>query len=345
MKIFLQSNETFQYLQEQNLVANIRFCPKCRLMMTPCFDKDTYYRWRCKKCRKSIAARDKTIFANSKLPFTSVMLVLLCFWLSVRQIQTTYLSGVERHIVSKWFTRGRRAMATDEYFTKIKLGGENRIVEIDEAVFRKRKYHKGRPKPVIWILGMAERAVHGHDKCRVFYKVLKDRSANTILPIIKDHVIPGTLIMTDEWRSYHRIPGIEGMNYKHQTVCHSRTYVDEVTGAYTNTVEGMWAHLRRWLPQNGVRKRFISEFLWCFVYKHNRNCTFEDFLTSLRIFSPEKFTEFVFELQEQEEDVQGVPDHHEEGDEPVDSGIGDPSEHTFDFEVPVEPEHESSETL
>jgi hypothetical protein len=69
----------------------------------------------------------------------------------------------------------------------------------------------------------------------------------------------------------------------------------------------MWAHLRRWLPQNGVKKRCISEFFWCFVYKRNRNCTFEDFLTSLRIFSPEKFNEFLFELQEQEEDVQGVP--------------------------------------
>jgi hypothetical protein len=271
------------------------------------------------------------------------MFILLCFWLSIRQIPTSFLSGIERHDVAKWFTTGRRAMATSEYFSDTKLGGDGRIVEIDEAVFRKRKYHRGRSKPVIWILGMAERGLHEHDKCHVFYKVLKDRSAATILPIIEEHVLPGTLIITDEWRSYHRIPGIEGMKYQHQTVCHSRTYVDEVSGAYTNTVEGVWAHLRHWLPQNGVRKRFISEFLWCFVYKHNRNCTFEDFLSSLRTFSLEKFNKFQEELEEKEDEAEDVSVHHDPIEEEVEYGIGDSGEHTFDFEVPVGPEHEASD--
>ena len=45
-----------------------------------------------------------------------------------------------------------------------------------------------------------------------------DRSAATLLPLIQQHILPGTTVLSDEWRSYRRIPTL-GM--AHETVNHS----------------------------------------------------------------------------------------------------------------------------
>jgi hypothetical protein len=152
-------------------------------------------------------------------------------------------------------------MACAEYFTDLKLGGDGRVVEVDEAVFMKRKYRRGRNKQVIWILGFAERSLSVFEPCRLIFKVVKNRSAVKFLPIIKTHILPYTMIMTHEWRSYSKIPDIPGMHYQHLTVCHKQYFVDPITGACTNTVESMWSHSRRWLPQGGARKQFINDYL------------------------------------------------------------------------------------
>lgn len=35
-----------------------------------------------------------------------------------------------------------------------------------------------------------------------FLEFVDDRSANTLLPIIQNHVLPGTLIRSDQWAAY-----------------------------------------------------------------------------------------------------------------------------------------------
>jgi hypothetical protein len=111
------------------------------------------------------------------------------------------------------------------------------------------------------------------------------------------------MIMTDEWRSYSKIPDILGMHSQHLTVWYKQYFVDPITGACRNTVESMWSRLRRWLPQGGARKQFINDYLWCFVYRHNTVSTFERLLTTLHLFSQEKYARFLQELTEREEEI------------------------------------------
>ena len=61
----------------------------------------------------------------------------------------------------------------------VPLGGKGVIVEIDESKFGKMKYGRGKPVDGQWVFGLIERST---DKC--VFKVVKDRSKATLLPII-----------------------------------------------------------------------------------------------------------------------------------------------------------------
>ena len=99
-----------------------------------------------------------------------------------------------------------------------------------------------------------------------FMVVVLDRSAATLLPIIQTYIRPGTLIISDEWRAYCRIPSL---GYTHQTVIHSQNFVDPATGAHTNSIEGYWSCVKRQLRKQGVMNTssklfptYLLEAMW-----------------------------------------------------------------------------------
>ncbi|KAH7822326.1 putative ISXO2-like transposase domain [Monocercomonoides exilis] len=93
------------------------------------------------------------------------------------------------------------------------IGGEGKVVEIDEAVWRRRKYKRGRRKEQIWIFGGVERLERGGAGPR-FVKVVPNRKRETLLPIILETIRSGTTIMSDEWKAY---PTLDQYNYTHKT--------------------------------------------------------------------------------------------------------------------------------
>ena len=75
-----------------------------------------------------------------------------------------------------------------------RLGGEGRIVEIDESLFAKRKYNRGRVVRAQWVFGGWDR-----ESQQGFLFLVEDRSAATLLPIIEEYILPGSIIHSDEW--------------------------------------------------------------------------------------------------------------------------------------------------
>ena len=70
-----------------------------------------------------------------------------------------------------------------------------------------------------------------HTPALGYVQIVQQRDAATLLPIIVAHVAQGTIIHSDEWRSYSQVatlPPVSG----NQTVNHSVTFVDPVTGTY-----------------------------------------------------------------------------------------------------------------
>jgi len=78
------------------------------------------------------------------------------------------------------------------------LEGQGTIVEIDEAKIRKRKFQKGRLITGQWIFGGVER-----ETGKLFIECVPDRSASTLLTVIKKWIKPGTIIVSDCWKAYN----------------------------------------------------------------------------------------------------------------------------------------------
>ena len=112
------------------------------------------------------------------------------------------------------------------------IGGENRVVEIDESLFVRRKYNGGRIVKEQWIFG-------GYDAVekKSFLVPVPARDAGTLLPIVQQWVMPGSIIHSDMWQVYNKLGTL---GYEHETVNRSLFFVDPVTGVHTNHVEAMW---------------------------------------------------------------------------------------------------------
>ena len=86
----------------------------------------------------------------------------------------------------------------------VKLGGANVVCQVDESLFcHKQKYHRGRvSNHQIWVFGIVDTSFV---PARGFMTVVPNRSAATLKPIIQHVVRPGTIIHSDEWRSYNNL--------------------------------------------------------------------------------------------------------------------------------------------
>lgn len=66
------------------------------------------------------------------------------------------------------------------------LGGEGKVVEIDEAKFGQRKYNKGRAVDGQWVFGGIERVSR-----KIFLVPVEKRDSTTLLKCIKEYIKPG----------------------------------------------------------------------------------------------------------------------------------------------------------
>lgn len=103
--------------------------------------------------------------------------------------------------------------------------------------------------------------------------MLANVQQQTIAPLIKASVMPGTLVYTDEYAIYDRL-GEWG--YKHKSVNHgSGEFARDEDGdgfceVHVNTMEGFWSLLRSWLrPHRGISQEKLPLYLGFFEFVHN----------------------------------------------------------------------------
>ena len=77
-------------------------------------------------------------------------------------------------------------------------------------------------------------------------QLVQDRSAASLLPIIKQFILPGTEIHSDKWAAYWGIVDIPiNPPYTHKTVNHKLHFVDPTSGTHTNNVECYWGNIKQ----------------------------------------------------------------------------------------------------
>jgi transposase len=157
------------------------------------------------------------------------------------------------------------------------LSGE---VEIDETYVSGRprvgETHGGRPSArdrKTPAFGMVERGG------RVRASVVPNVQTKTIMPRIRQHVLPLTMVYTDDYVIYDRMPG----HYTHRRIAQSqKIYVDG--DVHTQTIEGFFS-----LVKNGIRgtyhsvsrkwlQGYLNEYAWRYNRRDDRHSMFESLL-------------------------------------------------------------------
>ena len=103
--------------------------------------------------------------------------------------------------------------------------------------------------------------------------MLADVKQRTIGPLIRETIVEGSVVYTDEYDIYARLPE---WGYTHHTVCHAAGEFardedgDGFCEVHVNTLEGFWSLLRSWLrPHRGIPQESLPLYLGFFEFVHH----------------------------------------------------------------------------
>lgn len=206
--------------------------------------------------------RTDTFFSQSNLTLEEILQYIYLWVHGTEQKTIHHELGTASHTDVDFASFCREVCEVRMIEASERIGGPGKVVEIDESKFAKRKYNVGHRVTGGWVFGGRER----DDKCKVFMVPVEDRKAETLLAIIQHWIAPGSIIWSDCWKSYERIPKLpEG--YSHATVNHSKNFVDPKTGTCTNRIESDWRHAKAEFPRFGTTPAHYQGYLSVFMWK------------------------------------------------------------------------------
>ncbi|XP_071576224.1 uncharacterized protein [Temnothorax nylanderi] len=215
------------------------------------------------------------------LPALAKICRLISYFLLLNSPRQLFLQGelaITSHTAVDWINFCRELLAQWLLRNEEQIGGSNIVVEIDQAKFGRRKYHRGRLITGQWLFGGVERHTG-----RFFVVPVEQRSSQILIPNILRFIAPGTVIHSDCWRAYNEL---KNYNYTHRVVNHSENFVDPHTGVHTQNIERLWRDIRSVIPKYGTRNyhyvHYLAEFLFKRKYVYcERICKFFEIMATL----------------------------------------------------------------
>ena len=238
MQVTCSEDAARQFLLVKGILRSTITCASCSCSMSlsSCSASKSadLYIFRCSGtgCKKTRSIRTGSYLEGSSISFaTFIHMVYLFSSKNLTCVEIAAYTGASRQCVTEWKSTLLEAVATYIYNNPQPIGGPGIIVELDEAMFGKRKYNRGRLREGTWVLGGVCRST-GH--CFLIPCPGNRRSAAVLLPLIQSNVLPGTIVHTDQWAAYNGLT-FTATGYTHLTVNHSLNFVDPLTGCHTNT--------------------------------------------------------------------------------------------------------------
>lgn len=262
---FKDNDRCKSYLEKQRWGTHVA-CPHCGSLKV--YRTNRGFKCGEQLCYKKFSVTVGTIFENSKIALRT--------WFAAMYLISSHKKGIsslqlhrDLGITQKtaWFILHRIREALREKNSPLLAD----VVEVDETFVggknKNRHYHKkvensqGRSvkdkTPVVGVMQRGGKAVTA---------VVPDTKADTLHPIIVNAVKQGSIVITDEWRSYQ---GLDGM-YAHVVVNH--TDGEYTRGAFhNNTIEGFWSLLKRGLYgiYHQVSPKHLTRYCDEFTYRYN----------------------------------------------------------------------------
>ena len=163
--------------------------------------------------------------------------------------------GVQANTAIRFYMRLRQLIASK--LPSYELSGE---VEADESYFggvRKGKRGRGAAGKVA-VFGLLKRGGW------VYTAIIPNAKTETLLPIIREHVMPDSVVYTDALPSYNALDVSE---FKHHRINHSKLFANKHN--HINGIENFWNQAKRHLRKfNGIKQEnfywFLKECEWRF---------------------------------------------------------------------------------
>ena len=209
----------------------------------------------CQYCGTQVYPLAGTIFEKSSTSLKSWFYAMYLMastrtGISAKQLEREL--GVTYKTAWRMFKQIRSILNED-----VDLGGL--LVEVDETYIggKAKNMHKAKRERLGGrgtagkqpVFGMVER------KGKVITKVVPDVSRDSLLPNIREKVLPSSMVYSDEHASYDPL---KSMGYQHRRVHHgAKVYV--VGDVHTNTIEGFWSLVKRGI--SGVNHAVSAKYL------------------------------------------------------------------------------------
>jgi transposase-like protein len=271
---FPNDDACLRYIAEERWPRGVAYCPKCK-------EERKHYRvgnrtaFACDHCGNHQYPLKGTIFEKSSTSLRTWFYAMYLMGstrcgISAKQIQRE--TGVTYKCAWRIFKQIRSILSDDD------LQLEGPTVEIDETYMGgRRKGQRGRPMrgdlTKIPVVAIVQR------KGKVIAKAVRGVGRKDIFPLIRRHVVPESVIYTDELSTYQGIPKIRLLggtgghpaNYQHETVKHG--VGEYVRGkAHTNSVEGFWMLIKTGIRgvYHSVSTKYLQTYLDEYSFRYNR---------------------------------------------------------------------------
>ena len=219
--------------------------------------------YQCQWCAYQVYPTAGTPFDRTRTPLRD--------WFYVMFLFTTTRNGVaakrvERELGVTYKTAWRMCHEVRKYMAALDsddpLGGPGCTVQVDETMIGGYAQQHRKMENKTLVLGMLE---NGGE---LVTRIVPNQKRGSLLQHIEAHVLPGTIIHTDEARAYKPLC-LRG--FRHQTVNHKAGEYVSANGCTVNAIEGFWAMLKRGI--NGthihVSSKHLPKYLGEFEYRWN----------------------------------------------------------------------------
>ena len=230
-------------------------------------------------CRSAKSIRHESFFARSKLSLCDAMLFLHLWSKGYNEKLIINDFPFSNPTVVDWSQYCRDIclyhFETDNHV----IGGPGIIVEIDETMAVKRKYNRGRMLKAGWLFGGIERRDDGIYRC--FMRLVYDRSGPHLCHLIREHIAPGTHIISDGWLAYSQLGT---MGYQHGVVIHEDNFVSpDDSNVHTQRIESTWSSLKRFIRSRGTHKGpHYVEYIYKYLFRRKFENVFDALINVIK---------------------------------------------------------------
>lgn len=212
-------------------------------------------------CRRHLSPLKNTAFYRSNLSLMAWFYALLLFAHSANGMRASFirkqlgLSHNSSYRLCRMIRVHMAAMARPDM-----IGGDGKTVHIDEVHLGYITARSGGPNESVIVMGL---------ECdgQVLSGIIKDRSSQTLIPLILARVRPGSKIVTDMLRGYQ---SLHRHGFEHVRINHSVAFHD-FRGHTNNPIEAYWSTLRRTFR---AARQVSRDQVWTFLaeteFRYNR---------------------------------------------------------------------------